>query len=451
MSRRLLRDLATGRTALVGMQVLLGTSVLLAGVIVSHSEARVPRPARPAGETGACCLEDPPVCYENLSSSSCQVLGGEWLGPGSTCDDCNSNPNGACCFNGGDCIDATAGFCEAADGVWLGPDTTCAQDGDKCRQADPIGACCLFTSCIDATESTCITIGGFWLGPDTECVSDSDECTAQPIYVPENFSTIQGAIDAAVDGAEISVAAGVYGGTGGAAVDLAGKQIWLHSRQGAALTFITGGGVRRVLESSLGEGNYSLIEGFTLLGGASTDRGGGIHLTNDGSPVFEDCVIRDNAAINGGGCAVLDGSPRFLNCDFIGNIASDYGGAVEVRGTGYPQFIGCFIAENVSALLAGRAAVNVRDGANAFIEDSTICGNLPEQILGDWVDGGGNEICQCPADVTGDGVIDGFDLTDLLAWWGACSSDCPYDFDASGTVDGADLLVVLSAWGSCPS
>ena len=53
----------------------------------------------------------------------------------------------------------------------------------------------------------------------------------------------------------------------------------------------------------------------------------------------------------------------------------------------------------------------------------------------------------CPADFTGDGAVDGEDLTFILSNWG---SDSPvYDLDEDGTVGGSDLTVVLASWGIC--
>jgi len=51
-----------------------------------------------------------------------------------------------------------------------------------------------------------------------------------------------------------------------------------------------------------------------------------------------------------------------------------------------------------------------------------------------------------PADLNGDGVVDGADLGMLLASWGACDA-CPADLSGDGVVDGADLGVLLAAWG----
>jgi hypothetical protein len=52
----------------------------------------------------------------------------------------------------------------------------------------------------------------------------------------------------------------------------------------------------------------------------------------------------------------------------------------------------------------------------------------------------------CPADVTGDGFVDGADLAALLGAWGTSTND----LNGDGIVDGADLAALLTGWGACP-
>ncbi len=52
----------------------------------------------------------------------------------------------------------------------------------------------------------------------------------------------------------------------------------------------------------------------------------------------------------------------------------------------------------------------------------------------------------CPADLNGDGQVDGADLGSLLSAWGV---DLSADLNGDGLIDGADLGVMLSAWGPC--
>lgn len=58
------------------------------------------------------------------------------------------------------------------------------------------------------------------------------------------------------------------------------------------------------------------------------------------------------------------------------------------------------------------------------------------------------ERCSTPADLNGDGVVDGADLGILLGQWGDCPFlfFCSADFENDGDVDGADLGVLLGAW-----
>jgi hypothetical protein len=53
----------------------------------------------------------------------------------------------------------------------------------------------------------------------------------------------------------------------------------------------------------------------------------------------------------------------------------------------------------------------------------------------------------CPADITGDAVVDVDDLLMLISNWGQLG--VLGDFDGNG-VDVDDLLTVVSSWGPCP-
>lgn len=58
----------------------------------------------------------------------------------------------------------------------------------------------------------------------------------------------------------------------------------------------------------------------------------------------------------------------------------------------------------------------------------------------------------CPADLDGDGLVEGPDLSRLLAAWETVDSPANFIRTAlSPGVDGADLAVLLAAWGVCPN
>lgn len=53
----------------------------------------------------------------------------------------------------------------------------------------------------------------------------------------------------------------------------------------------------------------------------------------------------------------------------------------------------------------------------------------------------------CPADLSGDGVVDGADLGTLLGAWNTANAAA--DLNHDGIVDGADLGDLLGSWGDC--
>lgn len=52
-------------------------------------------------------------------------------------------------------------------------------------------------------------------------------------------------------------------------------------------------------------------------------------------------------------------------------------------------------------------------------------------------------------DLTGDGIVDGSDITIVLTQWG--TDDKVADISGDGIVDGIDLSLVLIDWDSCSS
>ena len=77
---------------------------------------------------------------------------------------------------------------------------------------------------------------------------------------------------------------------------------------------------------------------------------------------------------------------------------------------------------------------------------STDIGNFPDawvvKLNGNFTQCGSN----CPADLSGDNVVNGADLGILLGAWGTAAGD----LNADGTTNGADLGLMLGAWGNCP-
>lgn len=72
----------------------------------------------------------------------------------------------------------------------------------------------------------------------------------------------------------------------------------------------------------------------------------------------------------------------------------------------------------------------------------------PSTLVADLVTLTVAAIIPCPADLNGNGIVDGADLGILLGSWGPCAG-CLADFGMDGIVDGADLGILLGSWGAC--
>jgi len=224
-------------------------------------------------------------------------------------------------------------------------------------------------------------------------------------------------------------------------------------------------------------------------------RGGGMYSL--GSPTLTNCTFENNTAYSGGGMYSL-GSPTLTNCTFIANTAigtmyPGYGGGGMVNA-GQSTLINCTFIGNTSpcehcigggvwnggggtmtnCIFTDNTAGSNGGGmgnsnSNATLTDTTVCGNTPDQIYGDWTDNGGNtieDVCTtigaCCVDFS-DGCYNVSELTCLAGsgtWLGPktvcddgeCKSPiCEADIDGNGSVDVGDLLAVIDAWGQVHS
>ena len=97
-------------------------------------------------QEGACCKPDESCVV--IPPGQCQVLGGYYLGDGTTCDpDPCGIPFGACCFPGY-CIMTLEPDCNDQSGLFMGDGTRC--DFNPCPP--PTGACCTAGVCDVRTQ-----------------------------------------------------------------------------------------------------------------------------------------------------------------------------------------------------------------------------------------------------------------------------------------------------------
>ena len=123
--------------------------------------------------TGACCDEKTGVCGDNVGIQDCIGIGKRFE-PGVACDALDppcSAIAGACCFVDGSCSIESELSCEMLGGAeWLG-------DGSTCEDCPARGGCCIDEdNCTITTEPDCLKNGFTWAGPDTGC----DDCPELP-------------------------------------------------------------------------------------------------------------------------------------------------------------------------------------------------------------------------------------------------------------------------------
>jgi|GEM_PF-1567121 len=172
-------------------------------------------------------------------------------------------------------------------------------------------------------------------------LSVSATAVAETRIVPDQYGSIQAAIDASANGDVVLVRAGAYN----ARVDLRGRRIHLKSELGPAATFIDPqgqGGV--VVNCDEGETNQTIIEGFTVRNGLDS----GIYISGS-SPVIKNCRFVSNQASKGGGAHVRAGANvTFEGCQFTTNVANFgefRGGAVYVENSSFTAS-GCTLTGN---------------------------------------------------------------------------------------------------------
>ena len=102
---------------------------------------------------------------------------------------------------------------------------------------------------------------------------------ADTLLVPDEYPTIQAAIDASVDGDVVLVADGSYTGDGNRDMDFMGRAITVRSENGPDTCIIDIQGSaqdpHRAFHFHSGETNASIVQGFTIQNGFQIGFSGG--------------------------------------------------------------------------------------------------------------------------------------------------------------------------------
>lgn len=324
-------------------------------------------------------------------------------------------------------------------------------------------------------------------------------------HVPDDFPTIQEAINACSNGDTVLVGPGTYYepidflthdlivmSTDGPDVTIidgtntdASLASLVHCNEPARLqgftfqnadggtpvsqdgTSIVGGGVRvlvgapviedcRFINCHSGYGGGMHVAGTDILirnchfDGCSASANAGALLVINGQATIEDCSFNDsNATLMGGGLHVVNGTGHAIRSSTITNNVSIDGGGISWHNlvTEYPlEITDCIITGN-SSKNPGGGIRSITGSQPVVFTGTTVCDNEPDDMYGAYVDEGGNTLCMCPADINGNGVVEVDDILVIIAQWG---TDGPQgDINHDGIVNIEDLLEAINAYGPC--
>ncbi len=214
------------------------------------------------------------------------------------------------------------------------------------------------------------------------------------IHVPSDQATIQMAIYAAGDGDTVLAAPGTYMEN----INFFGKAITVKSEEGPEVTIIDGNQSGSVVTFASGEGQASVLRGFTLQNGfasfydPSFGDGGGIRIDN-ASPTVADNVIINNKACEGAGISISFGSPIVQGNVITNNIKAGCsggsgGGGISIGGSASAQILDNIISNNVVGSADG-GGLSLFAAGTPRIQNNVISGNIASGL---YTSGGGISI-----------------------------------------------------------
>lgn len=219
--------------------------------------------------------------------------------------------------------------------------------------------------------------------------SDNDP---NQLNVPDQYATVQEAMDHAEDGDTVIIAPGVYSGLGNTDLDFNGKAITVRSSNPTdpsvvAQTIIDCAGSveypHRGFYFHSNETRTSVIDGLSIINGYSVDNGGAIYCYYS-SPALKHCIFSRNTASGyrkaGGAIACYNSSPQITKCSISDNYAESFGGAISCRDGSRPVISQCTIIDNQAGDEGGGFYGWVN--SSAILENCVIAGNTATQAGG---------------------------------------------------------------------
>jgi parallel beta-helix repeat protein len=215
------------------------------------------------------------------------------------------------------------------------------------------------------------------------------------ILVPEDYDSIQAAINASFDGDTVLVSDGTYTGPMNTGLSYHGKSIILQSKNGPENCVIDSQGYGQGVTFSTFESSGSILSGFSIINSVSSSI-----LCDGASPIINNCIIRDTVNdLWGTGLGIeITGysAPKISNCYILNN----QGGGIDVY-TSYPIIVNCVIKNNTagggiesfgSDVIVSNCIISENNAFNGGglsltysyleIENSIISNNVSEQYGG---------------------------------------------------------------------
>ena len=156
-----------------------------------------------------------------------------------------------------------------------------------------------------------------------------------------------------------------------------------------------------------------------------------------GTISITECAIEDNFGDPGSVNIIGAKSIELNNTTIQNNQSSTLGGGLRITGTGSVSISDCVISNNSADNYGGGILISE---SNVSIQDTQVCGNVPDQISGQWQDLGQNVVetfCPCP-DCNNNGISDCEDIgtgssSDLNS--NNIPDECDPDCDSDGFPD----------------